>query len=57
MKILCPSCRAVMASEDRRYKPPKLTLSRGVQMLEKDREAPSIKCVCGKRTILLKGQL
>ena len=52
----CPSCQRTIAKEDRRRRKP-LIPTAGVRLVERDKEAPRLVCVCGKVVILLRASL
>ena len=56
MTIQCPGCKMIILREDRRRKQPLREMNGAVLTLDQ-RQAPRIRCKCGKLVVLLKASL
>ena len=58
MNYHCPACRKLIAREDRRrVEGARLKAMSGAILIQYEKEAPKLRCPCGKLIILLKGSL
>lgn len=61
MKYKCPNCRKMVARDGKTETEDGETIEivipvRGARLETREREAPRVKCVCGKTVIILKGE-